>query len=132
MIYTRYATRTGRGIGTISLPDGDVDMYDLHATGLYLGEFNPETHYILNGAVTARPAQLSIVDVEEINVSTEEQATFTLLPDPCTVTINGPNGVESVEITGGTLEFSAAFPGDYSMTFEAFPYLPYSVVIHAV
>jgi hypothetical protein len=72
------------------------------------------------------------VDVTEIDVATEEQSTFTLLPDPCTVTISGPNGVESVEITGGTLEFTAAFPGDYTMTFEAFPYLPYSVVISAV
>jgi hypothetical protein len=110
----------------------DQITHDLHSTGLCPGEYNAQSQYIVDVEAVNRPTQSTVVDVTEIDVATEEQATFTLLPDPCTVTISGPNGVESVEITGGTLEFSAAFPGDYSMKFESFPYLPYSVVIHAV
>jgi hypothetical protein len=130
MKYARYVLRTGKILGTMDITDQFT--HDLHATGLCEGEYSAETKYILNGVAVNRPTQSSVVDVSEINVSTEEQATFTLLPDPCTVTISGPNGIESVEITGGTLEFTAAFPGDYTMTFEAFPYLPYSVTINAV
>jgi hypothetical protein len=130
MKYARYVLRTGEILGTMDITDQIT--HDLHATGLCEGEYSAETKYILNGSAVNRPTQSTVVDATEIDVATEEQATFTLLPDPCTVTIIGPNGVESVEITGGTLEFSASFPGDYTMTFESFPHLPYSVVISAV
>lgn len=131
MIYTKYAARTGKVIGIMTLPD-DPDYYDANATLLHEGEVDGTTHYFVAGVPIARPSQTTTVDVTEINVAAQEAATLGNLPGECIVTITGPEFHDVVTVTDGTLEFSAMLPGDYSIRVEAFPYLPFETIIHAV
>lgn len=129
--YTRYASRTGRVIDQIMIPDR-IEDYDHHSTLLYDGLVDGETHYIVAGEPTERPTQSSSVDVTEITVSEGGVATFTGLPDPCIANVSGPTGYQSVDVEGGTLQFSAAIPGVYTIQIVSFPYLPVEFTVHAV
>lgn len=129
--YTRYASRTGRVIDQILIPDR-IEDYDHHSTLLYDGVVDGATHYIVAGEPAARPAQESAIDVTEIVVAEGGQATLTDLPDPCTVNVNGPTGYQPVSVEGGTLQFSAAIPGTYTLQVEAFPFLPREFTVNAV
>lgn len=130
--WTRCATRTGRKIDELMLPDTEED-YDNHHTTLYDGTFDGETHYLVDGVPTERPAQSTTLDVDIINVKEGETATFSDLPDPCIAEIsNADTGYQKVTVEGGTLEFQVAIPGDYAITISAFPFLPWDTTIHAV
>lgn len=127
--YTRYATRTGEILDIMTMPE---DSFDLHNTTLIEGEWSSLTHYFANGEPTERPTQSSAIDVTEIVASEGEHATLASLPDPCTVNVSGPTGYQPVAVEGGTLQFSAAIPGTYTLQVEAFPFLPMEFTVNAV
>lgn len=129
--WTRCAARTGRKIDELMLPDR-IEDYDNHCTTLYDGVFDGDTHYLVNGEPTARPTQSSVIDVTEIVVSDGDQATITDMPDPCVANVTGPTGYQSVDVEGGTLQFSAAIPGTYTIQIVSFPYLQMEFTVNAV
>lgn len=128
--YTRYEARTGRVVDVLDIPEQNYDHYALL---LYEGYVSGETHYFVDGQPIDRPAQQTGIDVTTIDVAADEAATLSGLPDPCLVTVSSPaTGTETVAVTGGELTLSVGVPGEYAVTVEAFPHLPWETVVHAV
>lgn len=88
------------------------------------------THYVDGSGeepvVTERPT-LAGFDKLEIVADGIDEAVILGLPDPATVRVDG----EAIEATGGEFRFAADVAGEYAVTIDAFPYLPYAVTITA-
>lgn len=128
--YTRYAARSGEILDVLELPPRMRD-FDLHNTLLIPGEIDGTRFFISDGAPAERPKMMISVSSYEIAANGDDQSVMTGLPDPCDVFISGPVSVDPVVVAGGELAFSADVPGDYTVIVEAFPYIPFEVVIHA-
>jgi hypothetical protein len=76
---------------------------------LVLGVGTPETHYVKEGAVVARPA----------NPTTLEGMTLKNVPAPCMVTVEGVDHA----CTDATVELSFSHPGTYTVKVDAWPML---------
>ncbi|NYZ17204.1 hypothetical protein HL658_32060 [Azospirillum sp. RWY-5-1] len=73
--------------------------------------------------VRPRPA-LPGFDKTTILADGQDVATI-LLPDPCTVTINGTAHI----VEGGRLELVGAYPGAYRVVIDQFPHLPFEETV---
>jgi hypothetical protein len=74
-----------------------------------------------------RPMVAIAVDRTEITADGVDTASITGLPDPCTLLIDGV----PVTVDGGRLELTADMPATYSIVFDQFPAMSWSVEITA-
>lgn len=78
-----------------------------------------QTDYVLDGKILKRPVFNKVPASVEL-VWGSSDMTIDDLPIPCTVTVDG----EKHTIDDGTLTITPHVVADYSLTFEAFPYIP--------
>jgi len=128
--YTQYAARTGEILGVLTLPDR-IEEFDRHNVLLLDGATDGATQYIVNGVPTARPVQSSAADKQSIKADGSDTATITGIPVPCAVHIDGPVVMQDIAVPDGSLTFTALVPGAYRIRVEAFPFLPWEVIINA-
>lgn len=83
--------------------------------------------YVADGAVTKRPSIVATVTKASIAADGKDKAVISRLPRPCTILIDG------VPVTrkGGALTLTSDMPGDYRISVDQWPYLPWSVEIVA-
>lgn len=100
---------------------------------------DPDTQYVVNMGdqvvVSSRPQIPYVVDKTTIQAGGVDFATISGLHDPCDVTVDDPDPlVETVRetVTGGSFEFAAQTPGEYTIQIHKFPFLPLTMVITAV
>ncbi|KQS84346.1 hypothetical protein [Rhizobium sp. Leaf383] len=87
---------------------------------------NMQGFYVSGTEVLIRPT----FDIEPaIDLTVGESLTLDGLPDRVTLTMDG----ETIELTGGELTLEPDMPAVYSLTFEAFPFMPCTtkVTVHA-
>lgn len=126
--YTRYASRTGRILDVVVIP---ADAYDYNSTLLYEGVVDGETHYIVDGEPTQRPAQATTIDKTEVLADGTDVVTITEIPSGSTLSITGPVTVSPQQIDDGSAELVFDVPGDYTVRVECFPWLPWEAAVHA-
>lgn len=128
-----YAIESGEGLASIAIPDAAEwrNLYYCNGCAIIRGEFSPATQYVCGGTVIDRPTSQAVCDRSEIAADGQDVATISGLPVPCTMQVSGPVSAE-IEVTDESLEFTAAIPGEYRITVEAFPMQRYEVIIHAV
>jgi hypothetical protein len=123
--YTKYASRTGKILGILSIPES---WYDENSTLLYEGEFNGATHYIANGEPTERPIMYVSADTDTIRADGVECITITGIEEGASINITGPvDDISTIKDDSDALTISATVPGTYFLTIELFPYLPVTV-----
>lgn len=105
---TPYDPVTGKFQGYVSTCDQGLLMYEEMGYVWVDGIHNGDTHYILDGEVTERPA----------SPVTRTDLTLLDVPEGSTLWING----ESYG-AAGTVELEFPLPGTYSLRVECFPYL---------
>lgn len=126
--YTRYASRTGRILDVVVIPD---DAYDYNSTLLYDGIVDGETHYIVDGEPIPRPAQATAIDKTEVMADGADVVTITGIPSGATLSVSGPVTVSPQQVDDGAAELAFDVPGDYTVRVECFPWLPWESAIHA-
>jgi hypothetical protein len=89
-------------------------------------EADPETQFFSDSQLTPRPV-LAGLDRLTIAADGVEVATLAGLPDPCPVTVNG----QAHSVTGGVLELTADYPGDYRVEVRHFPWRDFTATITA-
>lgn len=112
LVQTRYvvADATGKISYWGNMPLHMIELQpvpDGHA--LVHGYGEAETHYVLNGALVARPA----------NPATLDGMTIKGLPVPCTITIEGTEHA----CTDAQCDLEFSHPGSYEVRVVAFPWL---------
>jgi hypothetical protein len=91
---------------------GDQSVIDLNkstSSNWVEGAWDGETHYVLDGVATERPA----------NPATLDGLTLNNLPVPCKIVINSTY----YDCTDDTAELEFDYAGTYKVIIEAFPYL---------
>jgi hypothetical protein len=127
--------------GTVT-SDYQVAQQSTSGYTAYAGVGTPQTHYMLNGAITTRPDLASLATVTNVGGwtanGTDVYSYGTTLPNPTTVTIraNGTAGyalspVAAFNVTDGTLNLTTTMPGDYVITLDAFPYATKTLMVTA-
>lgn len=101
--------KSGRIMQTGHMPEFMLEAQDAGGLSLVCGEGDTETHYVKGGALLDRPKQYT------------ELAGSTLvgLPVPCSIRIN--SAAYGCNEPVATLDFP--YPGSYTITITAFPYL---------
>jgi hypothetical protein len=101
--------------------DGIAHLTELHGYTYVEGEGDPSLHYVLDGAVVARPA----FDLEDETVEVGDVLELALPVDPCTVIHKGVLHTA----TGGVLQLTAETIGSFDLSFRAFPYLDKTITV---
>lgn len=99
----------GRIIQTGTIPEDMLALQHVNGGTVMAGVANLNTDYVVDGAVTPRPAQ----DTRLI------AGTLTHLPVPCTIHIDG----NAHACTDDVVELEFTYPAAYAVRVEAFPYL---------
>lgn len=104
------ADATGRILNSAHMPEF---MFDIQVApqgcSLVIGQGDPATDYVKDGAVTPRPANpTTLSGMELVN-----------LPSPCTITLEGVDHA----CTDATCELSFSHPGTYTVKVSAWPML---------
>lgn len=81
------------------------------------GQGDPQRHYVVDGAITPRPAMPVTVSGP---VSVNEDWEINGIPAGTLVTY--PGG--SVVVDDGFIQWSSAVPGEFKFTLDLWPYLP--------
>lgn len=89
--------------------------------------YQPSEYYwhLVNDELTERPDFTATWDVTTITANGSSTATLETLPNPTTIVITVPVGVNSVadqNITDGSFEMTTNVTGVYTITATAFPY----------
>jgi hypothetical protein len=146
---TVYKKDTGQIVQTGMIwCEDDVVEQNFNARLAYYGA---ETHAIINADANAetqyvavvgdqvlvvdRPPVPYLVDKTTIIAGGDDFCTISGLHDPCEVIIDDPDPlVETVveTVTGGSFEFAAETPGDYTIQIQKFPFLAMTLVINAI
>lgn len=102
-------------------------------------EANPETQYVAfmgdEVVIIDKPSIPYAIDKTTIYAGVDDFATISGLHDPCDVIIDDPDPLAETiteTVVGGSFEFAAETPGDYTIQISKFPFLPMTVVITAV
>ena len=128
--YTQYASRTGRVIQQLTLPE-NTDYYDANSVLLYEGSIDGGTHYIVDGQPAERPLMDIVMSKSVILANGEDTSTIAGIPAGAKLHVSGPVSLDPVTVDETAIQFSADVPGDYSLRIECFPYLDWTEVIHA-
>lgn len=102
----------GRVLFTGSIPES---MLVLQGDNIFVGDIDGQTHYVVDGVATQRPA----------NPATLVGSTLTDVPAGTVVTIG--NSQYTVDDGHADLQFS--YPGNYSLQLACFPYLDTTIEI---
>lgn len=129
-MYTQYASRTGRIVQQLALPEG-MEYYDANSVLLYEGSISGETHYIVDSVPVNRPLMETAIGKSTILANGEDTSEITGIPEGAKLTITGPISLEPVVVDEGAIQFSADVAGDYTIRLECFPYLDWQGVVHA-
>lgn len=88
---------------------GDVPeaMLTLQGESIFIGEIDPATHYVVDGAAQPRP----------INHATLVEKTLVNLPIPCVIKINQ----QQYQCSDSRAELDFTYAGIYTITVLAFP-----------
>lgn len=78
-----------------------------------------------------RPQMEAIVDRLAIAADGQDEARLTGLPVPCDVTIEGPDGRETVTVEDGEIVLTADVAATYRISAARWPYLPWSAEVIA-
>jgi hypothetical protein len=90
------------------------------------------SNYVTGGAVQPRETMAPTVDKNTITADGVDMVTITGLP-ACKIGITGPLAMSPLDVTDGTVQFTANIRGDYVITATAPPqFLDWSTTIHAV
>lgn len=121
MIYTRYASRTGKILGTMDIPD--QESYDLHSTLLIEGSNDTNEVYVKDGVITERPEMEISVSRLMVSIANEEFVSITGIPFGSDLTISHPElGYVSQRINATDYLYKPKAPGKFTFTFSCFPY----------
>jgi len=123
----------GRYIG--HLDDGyparpDVIEKVRQDTGLGAVDVPPLSHewwYFPDGVPTIRP-QLDYT-IRETAEGDDKVTVIAGIPAGTTVNVQGPEYGQSIEADGDDLELVLRIPGDYTVSFDPFPYQPVSIFL---
>lgn len=131
MIYTRYASRTGRILGTMDIPDEEI--YDLHSTLLLEGSYESDKYYILNGEAIDRPTHDIVIHNPEFNITQQEFCVIDGIIVGSQVFVVGDNGYSSsFTADNSQIHFTTDVAGVYEFTFRTFPYRDTTISVTAV
>lgn len=91
---------------------------------------NDASAFIESGVVAPQPKQpLNLPESLQITADGIDEAVITGIPTG--VTVQWPDG-QVDEVTDGEVRFAVDLPGNYTLTFDAVPYLRQEVTIEAV
>ena len=98
--------------------------------GVIAGTGDKTTEYILNSALTLRPANTTTIDKTTATADGTDYITLSAIPSNSTITITGEVILPEQPIgTSDTITFDTA--GEYQILIKSFPSLPYEVTINA-
>lgn len=120
--FTVYDRRSGEITGYGQALRAQALLQDQGGRGVVFADPPGDGFMVADGAFVARP-RLSGFDRTNIVVGGDRARM--VLPDPCTVTIDGVTHT----VTGGVLELSAATPGLYRITINHWPYMPFEETV---
>lgn len=128
MTVTVYDLATGKITRIVSAPGALAFRQAGAEEGFIEGKANDVLQYVLDGQVVDRPQMTAALDKTFILANTEDVATVSGLPEPCTVTFKG----QQYEVTDGSFGFHVDIPGTYVVDIEAWPHLPATFTVEAV
>ena len=110
--FTTYDLGTGRFLTVWWYSESEAFAASFtDTTGAVMGEHDCDTHYVLDGEVTERPA----------SPVTRTDLTLHDVPNGATLFINGESYAAE-----GTVELEFALTGTYALRVECFPYLDWT------
>jgi len=110
----------GRYIGA-SAPDSPVfEPGERHIEGSV-----DDSRYIVDGEAIPRPAMPATLEASAVAVGARTLLASSVPPD-ATFTLGAAGGI----VDDGEIEAIFDEPGEYELTIERFPYLPFKAVIH--
>lgn len=136
MKFIVYKTSNGMILRSGECPDSDLALQASTGEAAIEGEANDDTHYIVGGVVTARPALTATWNKTTVGANGIDTATFGLnLPNPTQVLVTVPDGAVTPvpeNVTTGTFSFATPVAGEYTVYVNPpFPYKPTSKTIKA-
>lgn len=99
-------------------------------TEIYIfGAYDGATQYydMVNLVILNRPIATIAADKLTMTADGVDKVTITGIPNPATCS----EGLNSVSVTDGTLEYTTDTPGQHVLTFTMFPYKPVEVTLDA-
>ena len=137
--YTQYNLSSGKLDGTVFIPPATLAAQLLPVgQGWIVGQHDGSTSYVLSGEVVDRPTNPADLDLTQIPADGETPITLSGLPldalEPVTVIYCGPDFTltDSIGPSDNDCEFTADYPGQYSIRVQAFPYLDWEVSFEAI
>lgn len=128
MTVTVYDLATGKITRIVSAPGALAFRQAGAEEGFIEGKANDVLQYVLDGQVVDRPQMTAALDKTFVLANTEDVATVSGLPVPCTLEFNG----NSYDITDGCFEFTTNTEGSYTFMFSAWPYLDATFTVEAL
>lgn len=101
------------------------------------GEPTPDVHalyqskWVEGGQLKDRPQLPVTLDRSSLSADGQDEARLTGLPVPCDVTIEGPDGRETVTVEDGEIVMTADVAATYRISAVSWPYLPWSAEVIA-
>lgn len=142
MILILYSAE-GRLIQSIHepVPAGFAEQLEQKGTAFLVvgepGEATPDVHalyqskWVENGQLKDRPRLPVTLDRSSLSADGQDEARLTGLPMPCDVTIEGPDGRETVTVEDGEIVLTADVAATYRISAACWPYLPWSAEVIA-
>jgi len=127
-----YETATGRVTGYVTCPANQEQYQEVEiGEDTLVGEVvNPDTQYVVSGALTDRPTFSTSVDTSTIIANNGDTATFTGIPEGATVFVDG---IEySTANSSGATTVSLSQVGAHTITVEKFPYVVESFSLEGI
>jgi hypothetical protein len=120
--YTQYSLRTGKIIGTLSLPETD-EAYDMHSVALVDGTYDGENYYVQDGVITERFEMELSLSRDTLSIANEEFTSITGIPFGATLTLSHPElGTITQTVNSTDYLYKPQVPGVFTFTFSCFPY----------
>jgi hypothetical protein len=89
--------------------------------------FGPEFWYFPEGVPTVRPGlEYAVTEQQD---GDDKVTVISGIPAGLTVTVQGPEGEQTVEADGEDLELVLRMAGTYAVSFDPFPYQPVTIAI---
>jgi len=126
--FSVYDTTSGKVLWVGEAPDAEISKQAVPGVhGAIAQSYDSETVYIdladpQNPLPLPRPSLATPPDKTTALADGVDLVSFTGLPNPTDYEITGPAAATGTTTTGA-LQFTFDFPGDYTVTIKAFPYL---------
>jgi hypothetical protein len=153
MKYTIYDSTSGMINGIVDIGDS-TDVSHLILLNYIEGEYNGNTYYIQDGTAVVRPLLTDIINIDSTSVPIYDGTSFigydstaVIADGTSLIIISGlPNCVVTIIyrtrpdfipvfndfVTDGDIQFSALYPGKYTVFIECFPYQQYVIDLEAL